>query len=416
MLKQNMFIFDLDGTLTQVETLPLIASKFNVTEQIKKLTLETVNGNIPFVESFIQRVAILGKLDVSKIALLLEDVLLFQNIVAFIQKYPENCVIATGNFQGWVEKLVAKIGCTYYASDAVVENDNIKKLTIILKKEDIVKRYQAQGYNVVMIGDGNNDMEAMREADISIASGLIHYPAQTILSISDYAVFEEKTLLRLLNQIQNQQSGTSLVLSCAGIGSRLGLDKTKALIEIDSKKLIHWQLEYFKKIEDLRVVVGYQANSVIKAVLEKRKDTLFVYNHDYFSTKTGTSFYLGSRDANEYVIAWDGDLIVDPKDIQKCLEYNGEYIGCSDIVTDDAVFVKVNENNEVVAFSTKQGDYEWSGPAKLKKDKIKYISTNVYNQIEEYLPLPMLKITAQDIDTYDDYKKAIQFIKEHYNG
>ena len=82
----------------------------------------------------------------------------------------------------------------------------------------------------------------------------------------------------------------SVVISCAGIGSRLGLATTKALINIHGKTLIRWQLELLKDIEDIRIVVGFQANEVIKEVLSYRDDVVFVYNHNYFETKTGASF------------------------------------------------------------------------------------------------------------------------------
>ncbi|MDE4994540.1 hydrolase, partial [Francisella tularensis subsp. holarctica] len=80
--------------------------------------------------------------------------------------------------------------------------------------------------------------------------------------------------------------GKSIILSCAGIGSRLGLVKTKALIEINSKSLIDYQLSNFKNIEYIRIVIGYQANEVISAALSIRTDIIFVFNHDYFNTKT----------------------------------------------------------------------------------------------------------------------------------
>lgn len=206
-------------------------------------------------------------------------------------------------------------------------------------------------------------------------------------------------------------STKSIVLSCAGIGSRLGLAQTKALINIGGKSLIAWQLELFQNIDDLRIVIGYQANDVIREVLKYRKDVVFVYNHDYFATKTGTSFYLGSKDANEYVLEWDGDLLVHPDDITKILETPGEFLGYSHISSDDAVFVKTRENGDVCAFSTEQGDYEWTGPACVKKDKLKYTSGHVYGMLEPYLPLPGLLIRANDIDTYDDFQRAIEFVK-----
>ena len=206
-------------------------------------------------------------------------------------------------------------------------------------------------------------------------------------------------------------TASSVVISCAGIGSRLGLGQTKALININGRPLIHWQLELLKEVEDLRIVIGYEANSIISAVLEMRRDVVFIYNHNYFSTQTGASFYLGSRDANEYVIEWDGDLLIHPDDVKKCLNTPHEYIGYSDRVSDEAVFVKTNRHGDVLMFSRENGDFEWTGPARVKKEKLKFTSGAVFNQLEEYLPMKGLKVRAQDIDTYDDYQKAIEFVK-----
>ena len=116
------------------------------------------------------------------------------------------------------------------------------------------------------------------------------------------------------------QTIKSVIISCAGIGSRLGLATTKALINIKGKSLIRWQLELMKDIEDVRIVVGFQAYDVIKEVKKYRKDIIFVYNHRYFETKTGASFYLGAKDGNEYAIEYDGDLLVHPEDMKMLLE------------------------------------------------------------------------------------------------
>ena len=64
-----------------------------------------------------------------------------------------------------------------------------------------MERYKSEGEKVVFIGDGNNDVEAMRLADVSIASGLTHMPAKSVLSVADYVVFNEEGLCRQLNQL-----------------------------------------------------------------------------------------------------------------------------------------------------------------------------------------------------------------------
>jgi choline kinase len=204
----------------------------------------------------------------------------------------------------------------------------------------------------------------------------------------------------------------SVVISCAGTGSRLGLAKTKALMEIDGRSLIAHQLELFKDVEDIRIVIGYQANEVVKEVQKYRRDVIFIYNHDYFNTKTGFSFYLGAKYANDFVIEWDGDLLVHPDDAKKCLESENEFIAYSDITSDDAVLCSVNDKGEVTEFSRKFGNFEWTGPACIQKKRIRNYQNHVFNIFEEYLPMRGLKIRARDVDTYDDYLRAIEFVKK----
>ncbi len=204
----------------------------------------------------------------------------------------------------------------------------------------------------------------------------------------------------------------SVVISCAGIGSRLGLGLTKALVQINGRSLISWQLELFKDVEDLRIVIGFQANDIIEEVRKYRDDVTFVFNHRYFETKTGASFYLGARHANEYVLEWDGDLLVHPDDVKMILETDGEFLCYSDKTSDDAVFVKVDEEGNVLSFSREYGDFEWTGPACMCKKNLTYSSQNVFNMFEPLLPMKGIKVRAYDIDTYDDYQRVSKIVKD----
>ena len=411
-MKKTKFIFDLDGTLTTRETLPVIAEHFGIQEKIASLTSETIKGNIPFVESFIQRTNILGECSASKISELLGDIELFEGVVSFIREHCDDCVIATGNLCEWIEGLAARVGCHYESSHGNFEDDKLVKLTRILNKRAIVEEYQAQGYRVVFVGDGNNDAEAMRFADIAIASGLIHSPARSVVEVSDYAVYDERALLRLLGQIASPPAdGHSVVISCAGIGSRMGLGCTKALIRLGETTLIERLLAQFHDVEDLRIVVGYQASDVISVVLEQRRDVTFVYNHDYFHTKTAASLFLGGRHANKRILAWDGDLVSSKADVNRCLGSETEFLGYSKAISDDPVYANVVDG-KVTGFTRENGQYEWTGPAYVNRDKLYFFEGDVCDQLKKYLPIDGLELEAMDVDTHIDYRAVAEKLVE----
>ena len=407
------FLFDLDGTVTMQETLPIISEHFGCTEQIAELTARTVAGNIPFIESFIHRVNILGRYSVKETNDRLRHVPLYPKIAEFIDNHKEDCIIVTGNLTCWCEDLFKKIGCKCYGSEAELEGDNIVKIKSILRKEQIVDHYRALGETVVFIGDGNNDLEAMRHANISIAAGLTHSPAQSLLSVCDYAIFNENALVRQLCQLCGEfGDGKSVVISCAGIGSRLGLGLTKALVQINGSSLISWQLKLFNDVEDLRLVIGFQGGEIIDEVRKFRDDVIFCFNHRSFETKTGASYYLGARHANPESLEWDGDLLVHPDDVKVILSTPGEFICYGDITSEDTVCVRVDEQGNVLSFSREGGDYEWTGPACMEKKHLTYCSQNVFNMFEPLCPMRGIKVRAYDIDTYNDYVRVSEITKD----
>ena len=200
------FLFDLDGTITQEETLPLIAKYFHVEEDIDRLTRETVAGKVPFEESFARRVRILGRLPVDEVSEFLGRVELYPLIEGFIRGHQEACCIVTGNLSCWVGKVVRRLGCACCASQAEVRSNRVQGLVSILRKEEIVRQLAEEGNRVVFVGDGNNDIEAMRLADVSIAAALTHRPAEGVLSVADHVAVDERDLYERLNRLLRKGS------------------------------------------------------------------------------------------------------------------------------------------------------------------------------------------------------------------
>lgn len=209
----------------------------------------------------------------------------------------------------------------------------------------------------------------------------------------------------------------TVIIGCAGMGNRLGMGTTKALINIEGKPLIVRHLENLKDEKDIRVVVGYQAEEVIKVVNSVRDDVMFVFNHDYRTTGTGASVALAAKHANEYVLSIDGDLIVHPEDIKKVLQCQNEFVGGGEIESEDPWMLEIYDEDGkeyVSAFSRECGKYEWNGITQIKSGKVLNGKGHVFQLIEPYLPIEFMKIRTCEIDTMMDYDNAVKWIRNGY--
>lgn len=202
----------------------------------------------------------------------------------------------------------------------------------------------------------------------------------------------------------------TVVICCAGMGTRLGIGSTKALVSIGGKPLILHQLELLKDFDDIRIVVGFQAEKVINTVINYRKDIMFAFNYSYQTTGVAASLCKGLSGCRKYVMCMDGDLLINKNDFKTFLEYEGECLAISSINSDEPVLVEVN-NKKAVSFSQK-GDFCWSGLAKIESDKLRPIDSHVYEMIQSLLPIDVVIIRSREIDTQDDYERAIEWVRK----
>ena len=201
---------------------------------------------------------------------------------------------------------------------------------------------------------------------------------------------------------------TTVIICCAGMGTRLGIGTTKALLHVDGKPLIIHQLESLSSFDDVRVVVGYQADKVIEMVNSYRKDIMFVFNNRYNSTSPSESRIKGMINSRDYVLSIDGDIMIEPDDFDKLTEIDGEFMAVSDVHSEEPVLVEV-ENGNARRFS-ESGKFEWPGVIKVKRERLK----NSSGRIEELLPVPVTFVESRDIDTSDDYDNVVRWAENDY--
>jgi len=196
------YCFDLDGTVTRDELLPVIASEVGLAEEIGFLTRLTIQGQIPFEMSFRLRCRLLSDIPIHTVAEIVDQVPLDEEIVSFIKRNSESCYIVTGNLDVWIQKIISKLGCGFFSSEAERRSDGkLGPLTKILRKSDAIRELRPKFDRLVSIGEGFNDLPMFQEADVRIAYGGVHTPAQDLVEVSDYIVSDGNALCRLLKTL-----------------------------------------------------------------------------------------------------------------------------------------------------------------------------------------------------------------------
>ena len=199
MLDETQFCFDLDGTVTAEELLPKISRILGVQEEIEELTQLTIEGKIPFGESFSKRVKILGAYPISQIHDSLSNVKFFVQTLEFIKKRPDSCTIITGNLDVWIKPLVEGIGVRFLASQGRVLSDGTSVLDRVLNKGHAIDKLRKESPSkIVAIGDGFGDIPMISKADTGVAFGGLHSPVPALVGVATHVIYDEGALCRFL--------------------------------------------------------------------------------------------------------------------------------------------------------------------------------------------------------------------------
>lgn len=199
-MSDYVFLFDLDSTLTKREILPTVAKEIGKDKEMLKLTEKTMMGNLPFKQSFLERVDLLKEVSVSRVNEIIRKIPLNDNLIQFISKNRDRCFIVTGNLDIWIEGLMSDLGMekNYFSSKALVKNDRIEKIISIVDKDAVVSQLITP---FVAIGDGNNDAEMIERADVGIGFGEVRDIAPSVQSCANYAIYKEDVLCQFLERL-----------------------------------------------------------------------------------------------------------------------------------------------------------------------------------------------------------------------
>lgn len=205
----------------------------------------------------------------------------------------------------------------------------------------------------------------------------------------------------------------TVIIAAAGNGSRLGGKLPKCLVQVGGNAIFEYQLKAFSWADEIRMVVGYMAEEVIRQVSAISPDVVFIKNLDYLNTTTLQSNFLGAKGLKENVLFIDGDILVDRMTACRLLqEYESDnpFIGVSHEISEIPVYAGL-ESGQVQWFSfDRHAEYEWANIAMIDPQKLTYNHTHFYVQLEEILPIRAVPIKRLEVDTPEDLRYAEQVI------
>ncbi len=98
--------------------------------------------------------------------------------------------IASGDREDMVKKLANKLNVEYIAEANHID------------KRNLIKSLKEKGYYTIMVGDGANDILAMEESDLAVATLQNGTVSKKVLLVADKIIFHIKEILNIINDLE----------------------------------------------------------------------------------------------------------------------------------------------------------------------------------------------------------------------
>jgi len=179
----KLFVSDMDSTLISIECIDEIADFANLKPQVAEITERAMQGELDFNSSLIERVSLLKGLETGVLDKVYNDRLEVnpggKELIDFLNSKSIKSAVVSGGFTYFTDRLASDIGLDYSRANTLGVDEG--KLTgktqgsIInaTAKAEFVKelciKYKLSTEQVIVAGDGANDLEMMNIAGVSVA-------------------------------------------------------------------------------------------------------------------------------------------------------------------------------------------------------------------------------------------------------
>lgn len=207
----------------------------------------------------------------------------------------------------------------------------------------------------------------------------------------------------------------TVIVCCAGMGKRLGIDYPKSLLNVDGKPLIIRLLEAFNSVKDVRIVVGFKYNELIKIVNAFRKDVLFCFNRDYARNGPAVSLKKAFKGVRNRVLIIDGDVVIKTSTLKSILPLN-DIILANLSNKEDGMRIVTDENKKAISFSKNPGELTYAGIVLIDKNRVSFNDNSkyIYECLNLRGGLDLKIVDSIDVNSPIDYTYAINLVKNNF--
>ncbi len=280
----KLVVFDLDGTLIDCEIIDELAKYTKNYEKVKEITEKAMKGEMDLKEAMYKRIELIRGVPYEKVIELANNLPLMKGAREVVKTLKDNgfitCII-TGSFDIFANKIKEELGIDYvFANGLMFKNDVIdgfygeiiddKSKLMVLQK--LLEKLNLKLKDVVVVGDGANDISIMERAGLSIS-----FNGKGDVNLVADVIIREKDLTKILNYIFRRIDEDSLIKE----RDRLDNELKELRKNILSKKKILKQLddEWKRLINQIRSV-NRRANELRERRRELRKELKRLQNRE----------------------------------------------------------------------------------------------------------------------------------------
>lgn len=209
-----LVVLDVDSTLIQQEVIELLANQLGVMPDVKKITDLAMAGELDFVQSLEQRVALLAGLPSDSFTKVLNHIEFTpgaEQLIAAVHAIGGKVGAVSGGFSQILEPLARRLGLDYWlANELEVADEKLtgKVIGSVICAEAKAKALKSWAVeagveleNTIAIGDGANDIQMLQAAGLAIA-----FRPKPILRKYADLVIEENSLLPVIEKLKSRSS------------------------------------------------------------------------------------------------------------------------------------------------------------------------------------------------------------------